>query len=527
MDAAADHASLNHYGNWKAPSADGELLIWPAPGDLLADTLANGNRLRSANHVLIQNVPLPEIRRRLREFVGHSDEAAPLLATGHQTELHHPGVWVKNALIDAAAARLGGSALHFAVDTDAPKHLALRWPADDRTPHIEPLTDDPARGSDAWSGRLRPPSPEQLARLSERFEQAAETWGFKPLVPDFLTILRRLSAESVNLSAALAGSMHELDLQLGLRHGVMLVSPICESEAYLAFVHHVLARACDFAADYNAALDDYRRRNKIRTPGRPMPNLRCDPDICEVPFWLDDLSTGARARANVIRTGGQPWTLVATPHIPTPHAPLLNSPRPTFTFDPAADGWKAAAALLEWLKQNNLRLSPRALTLTSVLRLLAADQFVHGIGGGQYDQVADALISRHFGLTPPRFAVTTATLYFPGAAQRSRACVPCVLQEGRRLRHGVLGAEKMKLVEAIAAAPRGSTGRSILFHEMHHKLADAAGHHPSLQRWERKLQDSERHQQAERLLFDRELFYAIQPAERLAGLIERYRTMLG
>jgi hypothetical protein len=161
-----------------------------------------------------------------------------------------------------------------------------------------------------------------------------------------------------------------------------------------------------------------------------------------------------------------------------------------------------------------------------MLRLLAADEFVHGIGGGQYDQVTDALIARHFRLTPPRFAVTTATLYFPGAAQRSRACVPCVLQEGRRLKHGVLGTEKMKLVEAIAAAPRGSSGRSVLFHDMHHKLADAAGRHPGLQRWEQKLQDSERREQAERLLFDRELFYAIQPADRLAGLIERCRAAL-
>ncbi len=64
MDAAADHASPDYYGNWKAPSADGELLIWPAPEELLADTLGNGSRLRSASHVLIQNVPLPEIRRR-------------------------------------------------------------------------------------------------------------------------------------------------------------------------------------------------------------------------------------------------------------------------------------------------------------------------------------------------------------------------------------------------------------------------------------------------------------------------------
>jgi hypothetical protein len=526
MDASADHAFSNHYANWKAPSADGELLIWPGPGDLLADTRTNNRRLRSASHVLIQNVALPEIRQGFREFVGHADPAVPLLATGHQTELHHPGVWVKNALIDAAAARLGGKALHFAVDTDAPKHLALRWPADDGTPRIEPLTDDPARGSDAWSGRLKAPSPEYLARLSQRFEQAAGNWDFKPLVPEFLSSLRRFSLESVNLSNALTGALHELDLGLGLGHGTMLVSPICTSESYLAFVHHLLARAGDFAADYNSALDDYRRRNKIRTPGRPMPNLRCDADICEVPFWLDDLSSGSRARANVIRNVGQPWTLLPTGREPTSDSPPSNPDAAPFTFDPAADGWKAAAALHDWLRQQNLRLSPRALTLTSVLRLLAADHFVHGIGGGQYDQVTDALIARHFGLTPPRFAVTTATLYFPGAAQRSRACVPCVLQEGRRLKHGLLGDEKMKLVEAITAAPRGSTGRSVLFHELHQKLADAAGRHPGLQRWEQKLQDSERREQAERLLFDRELFYAIQPADRLAGLIERCRSAL-
>ncbi len=520
MDVASENDSADRYGNWKAPSADGELLVWPAPADVLSDTLENGRRLRSAHQVLIQNIPLPEVRRRLRAFVGQ-DAESPLLATGHQTELHHPGVWVKNALIDAAATRLGGKALHFAVDTDAPKHLALRWPNDDGTASVEPLTDDPARGSDAWSGRLRPPSSGHLARLSERFGRASAAWEFAPLVPAFLASLRRVALESVNLSAALTGALHELDLQLGLGHDAMLVSPICGSEPYLAFVYHVLARACDFAADYNAALDEYRRRNKIRTPGRPMPNLRCDSDICEVPFWLDDLTTGSRARANVTRAAGGHWTLVPGPNADTPNTPGV--PVHAFSFDPAADGWEAAAALLDWLVINNLRLSPRALTLTSVLRLLAADQFVHGIGGGQYDQVTDTLIARHFGLVPPRFAVTTATLYFPGAAQRSRACVPCVLQEGRRLKHGVLGDEKMKLVQAIAAAPRHSTDRAALFHEMHHKLAAATGH-PTLRVWEQKLLDTERHEQAERLLFDRELFYAIQPTDRLARLIERYRA---
>jgi len=53
----------------------------------------------------------------MRQWLGH-DDAQHLIATGHQTELHHPGVWAKNALIDAVAGKLGGRAFHFAVDTE-------------------------------------------------------------------------------------------------------------------------------------------------------------------------------------------------------------------------------------------------------------------------------------------------------------------------------------------------------------------------------------------------------------------------
>jgi hypothetical protein len=207
----------------------------------------------------------------------------------------------------------------------------------------------------------------------------------------------------------------------------------------------------------------------------------------------------------------------------------LRSPRSRdddiFLFDPAADGWDAAGELLLWLRRNDIRLSPRALTLTMLLRLLVADQFVHGIGGGRYDQVTDALISRHFKLEPPRFAVTTATLYFPGAAGQTRTCMACVMQEGHRLKHRLLGDEKRELVEAIAAAPRRSSERSSLFFEMHGKLKAAlASKPPELVRWERRREEAESREQEERVIFDRELFYAMQPEDRLTMMIERYRA---
>jgi hypothetical protein len=41
------------------------------------------------------------------------------------------------------------------------------------------------------------------------------------------------------------------------------------------------------------------------------------------------------------------------------------------------------------------------------------DFFIHGIGGGNYDHVTDAIIERFFGRTPPNFMVLSATLHLP------------------------------------------------------------------------------------------------------------------
>jgi len=499
-------AGTAHYARWKAPSDDGELLIWPAAEQLLEDTRENARRLSTCTSARVQNVPLPEVRHQLRRSLGY-ENGQPLIATGHQAELHHPGVWAKNALIDAVATNVGGRGIHFAVDTDEPKHLELRWPGGS-----VPLTDDPASHRAAWSGVVRPPTPAHLNDLQKIFSKAAAERDFKPMVPQFLPILSRRSSDGDNLPIVLTDSLQEFDGGLGLRYDAKIISPICQSEPYLLFVHHVLARAGEFAAHYNDALAQYRRRNKIKDPGRPMPDLKVSGDSCEVPFWLDSLSTGARSRASVVPVDGK-WA-------------LRHETGDSFLFDASTDGWEAATALSTWLRERDLRLSPRALTLTAVLRLFVADQFIHGIGGGQYDQVLDTLISTHFGIDPPRFSVTTATLFFPEALGQPRACLPCIVREGHRLKHSVLGEKKMQLVHQIAALPRGSSDRSKLFYQMHDLLTDAANSDP-IREWEQRLRDAEQQTLADRVLFDRELFYAIQPKDRLNTLINRYRQNFG
>ena len=97
------------HAQWKAPAEDGGIILWPQADALLAQTRENHERLSAADGVLIQNLPLSELRRRQRQWMGHDDHR-PLIATGHQIELLHPGVWAKDVLIDALARRLEGDA---------------------------------------------------------------------------------------------------------------------------------------------------------------------------------------------------------------------------------------------------------------------------------------------------------------------------------------------------------------------------------------------------------------------------------
>jgi hypothetical protein len=503
-------SAADRYADWKAPAGDGQFLLWPGATTLVAQTRENHTALssgRAGMSVRIGGVPLVELRRRMRHWIGHTDDARPLVATGHQTELYHPGVWAKHAMMNALADAVDGDAYFLAVDTDAPKHLQIRWPGGGGA-----ITDDPQLIGAQWSGLMRQPTPAHLAALRDELRLVADGWEFAPAIEPFFDAMTKLGMdETVPLSAAITNAAHALDWSLGLRHHAMLASPMFFSEPFLALVHHVCADAGAFATAYNAALHEYRTENGIDNPGRPMPDLRATTNACEVPLWLDDLTDGSRQRATLMKVDGR-WVLVR--------------PDDAFSFDPATGAFDAAAALAAWLRRANLRLAPRALTLTMFFRLLLVDQFVHGIGGGRYDQVLDKLIAGYFKIDPPHFSVATATLFFPTATTQERVCLPCLKQEGHQLKHRVLGDAKMELVGAIAAAPRKSLERAALFSRMHRQL-DARARDARLLDWERRLSAAEQLFITQRTLFDRELFYGIQSRQRLEGIIGQFREAFG
>lgn len=59
---------------------------------------------------------------------------------------------------------------------------------------------------------------------------------------------------------------------------------------------------------------------------------------------------------------------------------------------------------------------------------------------------------------------------------------------------------------------------------MHRRLAEARTD-PRLQQWEQKWKEALEHAREDQVIFDRELFYAVQPRDRLESMIEQYTQM--
>ncbi len=81
------------------------------------------------------------------------------------------------------------------------------------------------------------------------------------------------------------------------------------------------------------------------------------------------------------------------------------------------------------------------------------------------------------------------------------------------------------LAEKIAALPPRSAQRSRLFSEMHAALS-AAQRGEAYGDWQQRLENARTQAERQKDLFDRELFYAIQPAERLRGMIKKYQQAM-
>lgn len=373
-----------------APAEDGGLLFWPS-ARTWAVLVEENRRARRACSIELAGCSVGEL-------IAGQLSGPPIVMTGHQPGFIHPGVWAKSVAASCLAVSLGSRAEFVVVDSDAPLRLILPWP---RVAGGLITIESAAVPGGGLSYEQLPPTPAAEWQTffagvpQDGIDQAGSTW--RAFVRGFSEVggpagyvdrwIAGITAVERLLDIGSPRCVRVSDLFAGAALGGS------EGEIGSCFVAHLLLNAESLAAAYNAALATYRLGRGIRGRQHPMPDLAADGERTESPFWILHNSQ-PRQRLFVSRRGAHAVQLWAG------DSPLCVLNRSALLRHPL----KILAAGL-----GCSRIRPRALALTMYARLLACDLFVHGIGGAKYDQIADDVVRRFFGVEPPAYVCASAT----------------------------------------------------------------------------------------------------------------------
>ena len=380
-------ATTLDFSRLATPPGHGDTLVEPGAAELPRWAASNHAALAGLS-CRILDVSGAEVRRTVRRALAVEDETLAIV-TGHQPEFIHPGVWAKHVVVSRLAEAVSGAALNLVVDSDAPRDTALHVPSvqDGRlTVRRVSAAAVPAGFALELADCL---SVDEVAAFAHALRAALGERFDRSLLPVYLD---QLAASSVDADwgAQTTSARQAAEAALGVQVRDLRVSRVWGG----VFLAELLVRARDFAAAYNRALADYRRRYQVRSTQRPIPDLSIESDRVEVPAWVYRRNT-ARRRLFVGGAGDR--------------LGLFAEREPLGILD-GARLRRAATAPDALAELADVCIRPRALTLTLWARLFLADLFVHGIGGAKYDRITDTLIHDYFGVAPPAMACVSATL---------------------------------------------------------------------------------------------------------------------
>ena len=384
------------------PAGHGEVLTVPAFkswAQLAEDTVTAG----SLWQVSVDGEPLSRLRLTARreallaaedfcrrfgiEVAAPTDVASLLFVTGHQPLLFHPGVWIKNFLVDRCAnestdAGRPAVGLNLIVDSDGFDSVSLTAPC--MGAEVGKCSQYLAVGTrDGCYARAEVPSATEIEEFCEGGRRMLATLPAPAIArhfEDFCAQLKVTRMQAANLGELLAVARRRFESSAGTKYLELPVTELAATRAFGRFVSHLAANALDFAHAYNTELSAFRAATQTRSAAQPFPDLAIRSGLVELPFWVLD----ERARRTLWVSSDSGALLVPAPAMET--------------FEALPEG---------------AQLAPKALALTMYARLFLADMFVHGVGGGRYDRVTDGVISRFFNLEAPPFAVASMTVYLP------------------------------------------------------------------------------------------------------------------
>ncbi len=409
--------------SFRAPARHGEILLLPH-GSLL-------DVVRSNEAALSENATLASMRAETREEVlalanrWTSELIGPVACPGdskhwviggHQPELFHPGVWVKNSMMNALASELGGISLNLVVDNDICSGASISVPQSPERQSMTTLEWDHPQPQSPWEERTAPDQ-SIFGSFGERCRDRLRLWGIEPLAAtqDWRAFSERTIVDRlVRLRAT-------FERACGVENLELKVSDLADTRSFRRFLIQAISQAATLRQTYNAALSDYRAMHHIRSRSHPVPALDATDFGIEVPFWVWRAGETRRHRLFVRQIGkGQV---------------CLHDGQQEIGRVPIESESRGLAALADFRKQG-WKIRPRALSLTLFCRVFLGSVFVHGIGGAKYDEMTDVLIERWIGQKPPALIVATSTmrLFERFAAGPAERLIAQDLLELRRIR---------------------------------------------------------------------------------------------
>jgi hypothetical protein len=467
---------------------------------------------------------LTALRTDLRQRLGLTGR---IVLTGHQAEFFHAGVFAKTIATHALALHVGAMPVFLLVDSDLPKtiHLSLPQTTSAGVRRVEvdipgaaphhPFESQPAVPREHWL---------------QFFARAASLYEFhdQSLLGVFARGWLSAAGPAPTYCDALSAGRTATELALGLE-GVREVrlSAVAATPEFRMFAAHLLLHAEACAAAYNAAQAEYRRRHRVRTPGRPVPPLATTGGRVELPLWVYQPQQ-PRRRLYVASRGAQLELLADSVLIGRMSRTELAR--------------RATHTQLWPIEQAGWRLRPRALALSGFCRLLLSDLFIHGIGGAKYDEMMEDFVQRLLGVAPRPLACVTATLQLPlphvgvkpadiVAARHASHDLRYNPQRHLRRAPAELVRTRAELVRRSADLrihdPRDRASRRAVFGEIRRVSAQMLATDPwRAAQYDERIRVLEEQYALDRVALDREYFYALHPQAALEQLIRALRDKL-
>lgn len=395
---------------------------------------------------------------------------SPVIMTGHQAYLYHPGILAKDLFL-REAMRAGASALHVVVDQDAHDvwHLDIPSIEDGRvsTRHLKIAGHEP---------------PEVPTGLREAI--TVEHLPKEVLTDRDLSLSGNSSAEQMTSVLAQLRWQGENPLP------VLFVSDLVNLPSYQELVERLTQEAPKAVSTYNQAV--------LSHPDAGMGLMELNRQWAELPLWA-------------VRKGSRRQRVYAD----------IGDSRHELVF---GDGSP--------IDRKVWQLWPRALMLTAYIRSRLCDLFIHGTGGHAYDRITERWWSLWQGKTLSPQALVTADAYLDldvpvsDAADLNHAVwwrhhLPHNLDRHVAPDHA-LAQEKIRLLHEMSGADQLARKRAFRrIHEINHLLANA--YPDAIHEAEQQLEMTRIGIENRRTLRRRDWFFGLYPAETLESIADQLR----